>query len=118
MVQTKMNIWNVVIDNIVISKLVETKTSYKYLIEYLDKVIRPLILLLPKISDYIKIFKIVKGVDKDKNNRLISFCKDDEKLFKKHETFWAKIEYLRNLELNALPVYNNRYIKNKIRTWR
>ena len=55
MVQTKKNIWNVVIDNIVISKLVETKTSYKYLIGYLDKVIRSLILLLPKISDYIKI---------------------------------------------------------------
>ena len=118
MVQTKKNIWNVVIDNIVISKLVETKTSYKYLIGYLDKVIRPLILLLPKISDHIKTFKIVKDVDKDKNNKLISFCKDDEKLFKKHETFWTKIEYLRNIELNALPVYNNRYIKNKIRTWR
>ena len=31
------NIWNVTIDNVVISKLVKTKTSSKYFIGYLDK---------------------------------------------------------------------------------
>ena len=31
------NIWNVNIDNIVISKLVETKTNFKYLIGHLNK---------------------------------------------------------------------------------
>ena len=35
------------IDNIGISKLVETKINSKYLIEYLHKVIRPLVLILP-----------------------------------------------------------------------
>ena len=34
--------WNVIVDNIVISKLVKTKT--KYLTGYLDKAIRPLVL--------------------------------------------------------------------------
>ena len=37
-----MNIWDVNIDNTVISKLVRTKTNSKYLIRYLDKDIRPL----------------------------------------------------------------------------
>ena len=51
MVQKKtINIWDVNLDNIVILKLVETKTNSKYLVGYLDKVIRPLILILPKMS--------------------------------------------------------------------
>ena len=50
MVQKKtINIWDVNLDNIVILKLVETKTNSKYLVGYLDKVIRPLILILPKM---------------------------------------------------------------------
>ena len=40
------------VDNIVISELVETKTNCKYLILHLDKVIRPLIFILPKMSGY------------------------------------------------------------------
>ena len=35
-----INIWDVNVNNIVVSKLVETKANSKYLIEYLDKVIR------------------------------------------------------------------------------
>ena len=41
--------WNVNVDNIVISKLVKTKTNFKYLIGYLDKDGRPLVLTMPKI---------------------------------------------------------------------
>ena len=36
-----MKIWNVNIDDKVISKLTETKTNSKYSIEYLDKIIKP-----------------------------------------------------------------------------
>ena len=50
-----------------------------YLIGYLGKVIRPLVLVLPKISGYIKTFKV-----KDKNYKLMSFDINDEKLFKKY----------------------------------
>ena len=63
-----INIWDINIGNIVISKLIKTKTVYKYLIGYLDKSIRPLVLILPKMSGYIKPFK-----DKDKNNKLMYF---------------------------------------------
>ena len=34
---------------------------------------RPLLLILPKVSGYVKVFK-------DKNNRLMSLCLDDDKL--------------------------------------
>ena len=73
------------VDNVVISKLVETKTSSKYLIGYLDKVIRPLIFILPKMNGFIKAFKVKDG-DKDKNNKLISSRTDDEKLLVKSKT--------------------------------
>ena len=33
----------------------------------------------------------------------------------KYENIWTKID-LKDIELNALPVYDNRYIKSKIRT--
>ena len=74
-----ITIWDVYVDNIVILKLVKTKTNSKYLIGYLDKFIRPLVLIMPKISRYVKTFK-VKDDDKDKNNKLMSFHIDDEKL--------------------------------------
>ena len=41
---------NVNVNDIVISDLIETKTNSKYLIGYLDKVIIPLVLILPKMS--------------------------------------------------------------------
>ena len=45
-----------------------TKTNSKYLIGSLDKAIRPLILIMPRMSGYVKTFKV-----EDKNNKLMSF---------------------------------------------
>ena len=57
----------------------KTKTSSKYLIGYLDKAITILVLIMPKMSGYVKTFKVKDG-DKDKIIKLISFRIDDEKL--------------------------------------
>ena len=64
---------------------------------------------MPKISGYVKTLK-VKDRDKDKKNKLMSSDIDDEKLLEKKKAIWAKIEDLKNIELNVLPVYDNRYI--------
>ena len=85
------------------------------MIGYLDKAIRPFVLLMPKMSRYIKTFKVKDG-DKYKNNNLISFCIHHGKLLEKYKTVWIKIEDLKNIEINALPDYHDRYIKTKIRT--
>ena len=89
-------------DNIVILKLVETKTNSKYLIQYLDNnaiiilqyhyiyhyyFIIPSVLVFllpfPKMNTlrhgYVKAFKVKDG-NKDKSNKLMSFHIDDEKL--------------------------------------
>ena len=86
-----INIWDFNIDNIVISKLIETKTTSKYLIGHLDIVIRPLVLVMPKMSGYVKTVK-VKDRDKDKNNKFMSFCIDDEKLLKNTKVFGLKLK--------------------------
>ena len=78
-----IKIWDFNVDNIVTSKLSKTKTNSKYLIGYLDKVITPLVLIMPKMSGYVKTFKVKDG-DKDKNNKLMSFRIDDEKLLENY----------------------------------
>ena len=68
------------------------------------------------MSGYVHTFK-VKVEDKDENNKLMSFHIDDEKLLAKYKAIWTKIEDLKNIELNALPDYDDRYIKTKIRAY-
>ena len=68
------------------------------------------------MSGYFKTFKVKDG-DKDKNNKLMSFCIDDENLLENYKATWIKIEDLKNIKLNTLPVYDDRYMKTKIRTY-
>ena len=83
-----MKIWYVNVDNIVISKLVQTKADSKYMIGIkFDKATRPLVLIMFKMSGYVKTFTI-----EDKINKLISFCIDDKKLLEKYKAIWTKIE--------------------------
>ena len=63
------------------------------------------------MSGYAKTFKVKEG-----KNKLMSFRIDDEKLLEKYKAIWTKIEDLKNIKLNALPVYDGKYIKTKIRT--
>ena len=39
---------------------------------------------------------------------------DDEKLLEKYKAIRSKIE---DIELNSLPIYDDRYIKTKLRTY-
>ena len=52
------------VDNIVVSKLVKAKINSKYLIGYLNKAIGSLVLIIPKMSRYVKRFKVTEGNNK------------------------------------------------------
>ena len=43
----------------------------------------------------------------------MSFQIDDEKPLEKNKPVWTKIESLKNIELDALSTYDDRYIKAK-----
>ena len=103
---------NVNVDNIVISLLIGTKTNYKYLIRYLDKVIRLIVFILLKMIGYVKTFKF-----KDENNKLMSLHKNREKQLERYKAIWTKIEDLTSVKLIDLPVYDETYMKNKIKTY-
>ena len=52
------------------------------------------------MSGCVKTFKV-----EDKINKLMSFR--IEKLLEKYKTIWTKIEDSKNIEFDALPVYDN-----------
>ena len=60
------------------------------MIGYLDKDIKPLVLIMPKMNVYVKTFKV-----EDKNNKLMSFHLDDKKLLEKYKAIWTKIKNLK-----------------------
>ena len=93
-----ISIWDVVVNNTVISNLIERNYNSKYLIGYLDEVIRSLVLILPKMSGYVKTFKDKDG---NKDNKLTSFRIADEKALKKYKAIWTKIEDLKSITLNV-----------------
>ena len=78
------------------------------MIGYLDKDIRPLVFIMPKMIWYVKAFKA-----EGKVNKLVSFRIDDKKLLEKYKAIWTKIEDSKNIKLNALPVNDDKYIKTK-----
>ena len=51
-----IKIWDVDVDNTVISKLIETKYNSKYSTGNLDDAIRPLVLILTKMTEYVITF--------------------------------------------------------------
>ena len=64
---------------------------------------------MPEVSGYVETFKV-----EDKINKLMPLCIVDEKLLEKYKAIWTKIEDFKNIKLNALPVYDDTYIKTKI----
>ena len=47
----------------------------------------------------------------------MSFRIDGGKLLQKYKSIWTKIGDLKNIDLNDLPVYDDRYIKTQIKTY-
>ena len=54
------------------------KNNFTYWIRYSDDIMRPLTMILPKMSGYVKTFK-------DKNNESMYLCIDDDRLLEKHK---------------------------------
>ena len=65
--------------------MIETKTISKYLIGIkFVKAMKSLVLIMKKISGYAKTFKVKDG-DRGKDNKLMSFRINDEKLLEKYK---------------------------------
>ena len=81
----------------------------KYIIGYNDNTIRPLQLFLPKMTGYLNIF--------ENGNRKMSFDTDNNEFLERYTAIWEKISDLINKKIDSDPVYNNKYINTKIRSY-
>ena len=99
-------------NNIVISyRIKHNDDSYKYCISYShdDDIIRPLCIILPQISGYIKYF--------DNGVKNMSFKIEDESVYLKYTEIWNKIKDILNVKLYSQPIYDDKYIKTKVKTF-
>ena len=99
------------IDNIVVSdKFRHSDNGSKYFIGYKeDNIIRPLCIILPQMSGYIKYFN-----DVGKN---MSFKIETDNVFLEYNEIWNKIKRTLGIRFHSQVIYDEKYIKAKVKTF-
>ena len=107
----QFNIKDIDTNKISISKPVSYGKSNmkKYIIGYSDNTIIPLQLFLPKMTGYLNIF--------EDGTRKTSFFTDNNEFLERYTKIWEKISDLVDKTFDSDPVYNNKYINTKIRSY-
>ena len=106
----QFNIEDIDINKIFISKPeIHEKKMRKYIIGYNDNTISPLQLFLPKITGYLNIF--------ENGNRKMSFFTNNNEFLERYTAIWEKISVLVNKKFDSDPIYDNKYINTKIRSY-
>ena len=100
------------VNNIIISDRIKNNNdTSKYFIGFLhdDNVIKSLCIILPEMSGYIKYF--------ENGGKNLSFKIEDENVCLKYKEIWNKIKNMLNIKFHSQPIYDNKYIKTKVRTF-
>ena len=107
----QFNIKDIDTNKILISKPVSYSKSNmkKYIIGYNDSTIIPLQLFLPKMTGYLNIF--------EDGTRKMSFLIDNNEFLERYTKIWEKLSDLIDKKFDSDPVYNNKYINTKIRSY-
>ena len=71
-------------------------------------IIRPLCIILAQMSGYIKYFN---------DGGKICFKIEDDDIFLKHNVIWNKIKKILNIKFNNQPIYDEKYIKTKVKAF-
>ena len=71
------------------------------------KIVKPLCIILPQMSGYIKYF--------ENGGENISFMVKDDDVLDKYNDIWEKIKNKLNIKLHCSPVYDKKYIKVKVK---
>ena len=102
------------IKDIDISKILVSKpepygkmNAKKYIIGYNDNVIRPLHIFIPQMNGYFKCFD---------DNMTMSFLTNDKGFLKIYTKLCGKIKDLIGKKFNSEPIYDDNYIKTKIKS--
>ena len=82
--------------------------GFKYFISYQeDEIVKLLCIILPQMSGYIKYF--------ENGGKNMSFMLKDDNVLDKYNKFWDKIKEKLNIKFHSIPVYDETYIKAKVR---
>ena len=86
------------IDHIVVcDKFKHNNEDFKYFIGYYDGLVKPLCIILPQMSGYIKYFK-----NRGKN---MSFVIKDDEVWDKYDKIWDVIKDKLGIEFHSEPVF-------------
>ena len=107
----QFNIKDIDTNKILISKPVSyhKNNMKKYIIGYNDNTIIPLQLFLPKMKGYLNIF--------EDGTRKMYFFTDNNEFLERYTKIWEKISDLIDKKFDSDPVFNNKYINTKIRSY-
>ena len=93
----------------------------KYIIGYKDNTIIPLQLFLPKMTGYLNIFESERSEQSEQSERSVtrkmSFLTDNNEFLERYTKIWKKISDLIDKKIDSDPIYNNKYINTKIRSY-
>ena len=97
------------VDQIVISdKIKHNYDGFKYFIGYKeDDIVKPLCIILTQMSGYIKYF--------ENGGKNMSFLIKNDRVLDKYNTISDKIKETLNIKFHSMPVYDEKYIKAKVR---
>ena len=104
-----IDLMSVNVDQIVVSdKFKHSDEGFKYFIGYQEgEIVKPLCIILPQISGYIKYF--------ESGGKNMSFIITDDSFLIKYNEIWNKIKKTLNTKFHSMPVYDEKYIKAKVR---
>ena len=103
---------DIIVNNIIVSEKVKGNNDIlKYCIGYIvDDNVIPLILLLPIMSGWIKYF--------ENGGKNMSFKIEYDKVYSKYNEVWNKIKkLLGGIKLSSDIIYDDQYIKTKVKTF-
>ena len=98
--------------NMVVSyRIKHNDDGFKYFIGYLhdDDVIRPLCIIFPQVSGYIKSF--------NNGGKSMSFKTEDESVYLKYTEIWNKIKDILKVKFYSQPTYDDKYIKTNVKAF-
>ena len=96
-------------DKIVVSdRFRHSEEGFKYFIGYQENErVKPLCIILPQMNGYIKYF--------ENDGKNMSFLIKNSEVWEKYEDIWNVIKNKLNIKFHSQPIYENKYLKAKVR---
>ena len=100
---------SIITDKIVVSdKFRHSEEGFKYFIGYQkDELVKPLCIILSQMNGYIKCF--------ENRGKSMSLSIKNNEVWEKYEDIWNVIKNKPNIKFHSQPIYENKYLKAKVR---